>query len=122
MSTILKFNPLDNPMQLSKIGNWLITYVNPKEELDNIQLAISYVLPRQISDELQARRVVIHKLNSVFEWQVHQIECYDSQLQQEVLLAHDAPQWTEILQKIVYEFHRYDVEVTLITESIPSTI
>ena len=120
MMTILEFNPLDNPMQLSKIGNWLITYVNPKEELDNIQLAISYVLPRQISEELQARRVVIHKLNSVFEWQVHQIECYDSQRQKEVLLAQDDPRWIEILQNIVNEFYRYDVDVTLKTESIPA--
>jgi hypothetical protein len=110
---ILEFNPLDNPMQLSKIGNWLITYVSPKEELDNIQLAITYVLPRQISDQLQPRRVIIHKLESAYKWHVEQIECYDSSTQQEILIQDDETTWNMILEQICREFHKYDVDVSL---------
>ncbi|QIO06396.1 hypothetical protein [Acinetobacter shaoyimingii] len=114
MSQILEFNPLDNPMQLSKIGNWLITYLSAKEELDNIQLAISYVLPRHLNDRLQPRRIVIHKSQtSSHQWHIEQIECYDSTAQKEVLIEPNTTMWQEILENLIKEFRRYDVDVTL---------
>lgn len=114
MSQVLEFNPLDNPMQLSKIGNWLITYLSAKEELDNIQLAISYVLPRHLSDHLQPRRIVIHKSNAAsHQWHIDQVECYDSTTQQEILIESDNTLWDDILQNLIKEFHRYDVDVSL---------
>lgn len=110
----IEFDESDNPMHLSKIGNWLITYLSAKEEQDNIQLAISYVLPRQISDNLQPRRIIIHKSDaSSHQWHIDQIECYDSASQKEMFIEPDNILWQDILQNLIKEFRRYDVDATL---------
>lgn len=57
----LEFDAYDNPMQLSKVGNWVITFLSPKDQEHQIQLAITNVLPRQISAQLQPRRIVIQQ-------------------------------------------------------------
>ena len=41
MSHYLEFDAFDNPMQLSKVGNWVITFLSPVEELQFVQLAIT---------------------------------------------------------------------------------
>ena len=50
------FDAYDNPMQLSKVGNWVITFLSPKDQESQIQLAITNLLPRQISAHLQPTR------------------------------------------------------------------
>lgn len=34
MQHYLEFDAFDNPMQLSKVGNWVITFLSPAEELE----------------------------------------------------------------------------------------
>src|SRR5690606_41510079 len=68
----------DNPMYLQKVGNWVLTFLSATDELTNIQLAITSVLPRQVSDNLQPVRVIIHNTEVENRWLIQQIECYDS--------------------------------------------
>ena len=69
----LEFHPADNPMYLKKVGNWVLTFLNSKDDLTNIQLAITSVLPRQVSDNLQPVRVIIHKTEVENRWLIQQI-------------------------------------------------
>ena len=78
MQHYLEFDAFDNPMQLSKVGNWVITFVSAADELEHIQLAITYVLPRQISDALQPRRILIEKTAYGHQWLISMIVCFDS--------------------------------------------
>lgn len=114
MYSYLVFDAFDNPMHLSKVGNWIITFLSPKEELQQIQLAITYVLPRQISAQLQPRRVIIHSVNNHEKWRVESIECYDSQTLKEHNISSDDPIGQQALQQIIQEFAKYDVDVNLI--------
>ncbi|WP_312157392.1 hypothetical protein [Acinetobacter variabilis] len=113
MQHYLEFDAFDNPMQLSKVGNWVITFLNPAEELDTIQLAITYVLPRQISDVLQPRRVLIQKSSIEHHWLIQTIECFDSGTNQEVHIRPADELGQQTLHQILDEFDRYDVNVTL---------
>ena len=114
MRNYLIFDAFDNPMHLSKVGNWVITFLSPKEQLEHIELAITYVLPRHISANLQPRRVIIHSHDNHEQWLVSHIECYDSSSLQEVSLSSDDPVAQQALQQIIQEFAKYDVHVQLI--------
>lgn len=115
MSHYFLFDAFDNPMHLSKVGNWVITFLSPKEQFDTIQLAITYVLPRHLSDALQPRRVILNSTDKAECWHIQSIECYDSNSQQEVILSSDETVAQSALQQIIQEFSKYDVMVELIT-------
>lgn len=116
MRHYLVFDAFDNPMHLSKVGNWIITFLSPKDEINTIQLAITYVLPRQISAQLQPRRVIIESQSQTNreQWRVENIECYDSQTMQELHLSSNDPIGQQALEQIIQEFAKYDVNVNLI--------
>ncbi|WP_180004202.1 MULTISPECIES: hypothetical protein [unclassified Acinetobacter] len=105
----LEFDSFDNPMQLSKIGNWVFTFLTSQDELPNVQLAITYVMPRKISDELQPRRVVIQNTAIETIWRIEQVECFNSQTNQELTFTAAEPQAQMVLNTIIEEFARYDV-------------
>ena len=111
---VLAFDPLDNPMHLSKVGNWVMTFLSPQGQTDTIQLALTYVIPRQVNEVLQPRRIVIHQTAHADQWQIDSVECYDSQLQQDILLDHPESM-IKVLEDLISEFKRYDVNVTLMT-------
>lgn len=113
MQHYLEFDTFDNPMQLSKVGNWVISFVSAADELEHIQLAITYVLPRQISDALQPRRILIEKTAYEHQWLIQTIECFDSKTNQEVQIAAADALGQQTLHQILDEFDLYDVNVTL---------
>ena len=110
----LKFEPFDNPMQLSKVGNWVITLLSPKDELKQIQLAITHVIPRQVSAQLQPSRIIIHSTEHEQRWLIQAIECFDSTRNQEIILNAADETAQQMLRSILQEFHKYDVDVSLI--------
>ncbi|WP_180108535.1 hypothetical protein [Acinetobacter sp. YH12147] len=110
----LQFEPFDNPMQLSKVGNWVITFLSPKDELKQIQLAITHVIPRQASAQLQPRRIIIHSTEHEQRWLIQAIECFDSTRNQEIILNAADETAQQMLRSILQEFHKYDVDVSLI--------
>ncbi len=114
MTYFLKFDAFDNPMQLSKVGNWVITFLSPKEELTNIQLAITHVLPRQICEYLQPRRIIIHNCALENHWEIECIECFDSRVNQELSFQPSTPEALHVIETVLKEFERYDVCVNLI--------
>ncbi|ENW29301.1 MULTISPECIES: hypothetical protein [Acinetobacter] len=113
MSHYLEFDAFDNPMQLSKVGNWVITFLSPVEELQFVQLAITYVLPRQISDSLQPRLVLIQKSPLEHHWLIQAIECFDSTTCQEISLSPEHTTAQQTLAQILKEFEKYDVNLQL---------
>ena len=113
MSHYLEFDAFDNPMQLSKVGNWVITFLSPVEELQFVQLAITYVLPRQISDSLQPRRVLIQKSPIEHHWLIQAIECFDSTTRQEISLSPEHTIAQQTLVQILKDFEKYDVNLQL---------
>ncbi|OTG69119.1 hypothetical protein B9T25_00480 [Acinetobacter sp. ANC 4470] len=110
----LKFHPADNPMYLKKLGNWVITFINSQDEFTNIQLAITSVLPRQVSDNLQPTRIIIHQTEFDHRWLIQQIECYDSLDGKDKLLSCHDKIGKQMIQNIMQEFNKYDVEVSLL--------
>lgn len=108
-----EFDEFDNPMQLSKVGNWVFTFLSPQQQIKNIQLAITNVIPRHVNSPLQARRLVIESLDNENTWQLLQLECFDGETQKEVLLASEDMQTQEILEQILTEFSKYDVDIKL---------
>lgn len=112
-STLLEFNAFDNPMQLSKVGNWVITFLSPAEQMEQIELALTYVVPRQVSALIQPRRIVIQQYTET-QWMVQQIECYDSQIQKDLNIEIISTVAEKILMQLIEEFAKYDVEVHLV--------
>ncbi|WP_374573981.1 hypothetical protein [Acinetobacter sp.] len=111
MQYFLEFDPLDNPMHLSKVGNWIITFLSPKEELTHIQLAIAHVLPRQICDYLQPRRLIMRSGPAAHHWEIESIECFDSSLKQDIMLQPENAQAQQVIHTILQDFERYGVSV-----------
>ena len=109
----LEFDPFDHPTQLRKVGNWIFTFLSTPEEMPYIQLAITNVMPRHISDELQPRCVIIHNTEDENIWKIEVVECFNSQTNQEMLFAAADPQSQLVLKSIITEFARYDVNLTL---------
>lgn len=111
MQYFLEFEPWDNPMHLSKVGNWIITFLSPQEELTHIQLAIAHVLPRRICDRLQPRRLIMRSCPVAHYWEIERIECFDSSLNREILLQPENAQAQQAIHAILQDFDRYGVSV-----------
>lgn len=109
----LIFDEYDNPMQLSKVGNWVITFLSPKEQLDQIELAITSVVPRHAQTGLQPYRIHLHQTESMQKWQIGTIECYDADQHTERVLAPEHPHYLSVIDQVVFEFKKYDVEIEL---------
>ena len=110
----LDFHPADNPMYLKKLGNWVITFLSSQDEVANIQLAITSVLPRQLSDNLQPSRIIIHQTECDNRWLIQQIECYNSLDGKDKLLSCHDKVGKQVIQNLIQEFNKYDVEVNLL--------
>ena len=107
------FAPYDNPMHLSKVGNWVITFASDAQAAQTI-LALTYVIPRQQSEEIQPRRLLIQQcLEKQHYWDIQTIECYNANMQQDQLLELNSPIAQQILKEIIQEFQKYDVEMTI---------
>lgn len=111
MAHILSFDPADNPMQLSKIGNWLFTYLSPVDEHLNIVLAITSVLPHQISHGLQPQRMIITGQTGTLEWNIQQIEFFDNTLSEIQIYHLDDEVSTKFIQQFIQDCYKYDVEI-----------
>ncbi len=107
----LKFDELDNPMQLSKIGNWVITFIH--HDLP-VQLAITHVIPRQVHHDLEIRKITIEQVERANTWKIIKIEAFNGQLNQEVELSIAEINTQNLIQKILLELAKYDVHVELI--------
>lgn len=116
MSQYFVFDTFDNPMQLSKVGNWVITFLSPKTHTEQIELAMTSVVPRQIHNGLQPYRIHLHQTALTTHWQLGEIWCYHSQDCREVLLSSNDPYTQQLLASVLAEFSRYDVEITLSTQ------
>ena len=110
----LEFHPADNPMHLKKVGNWVLTFLSPKENLNHIQLAITSVLPRQVSDNLQPLRVIIDQTDVENRWSIQQIICYDSTQGKDEIFNCDDEVGSKVIANLMQEFNKYDVELSLI--------
>ena len=107
------FAPYDNPMHLSKVGNWVITFVSDVQAVQTT-LALTYVIPRQQLEEIQPRRVLIQQsLTQEHLWTIQSIEYYNANTQQDHLLDLDSTLTEKILKEILQEFQKYDVEMTI---------
>ena len=108
MSHLLVFHPDDNPMQLSKIGHWLFTYISPPDETINIVLAISSVLPHQLSHGLQPQRMLICGQTGGFEWKIQHLEFFNN------MNSHTEPYSLEdvasqqFIQQFIQNSQKYD--------------
>lgn len=107
-----EFDEFDNPMHLSKVGNWVFTFLSPQQQIEHIQLAITNVIPRQVNTELQTRRLIIEH-NHQNLWNIMQLECFDGLNQKEILMPLQNLQVNNIFQDIIHEFAKYDVEIKL---------
>lgn len=65
----IQFHPSDNPTRLSKVGNWVITFISD-HNAENTQLAITNVIPRQIQNELQVRKFIIENNQDAQIWSI----------------------------------------------------
>ena len=115
MNYSFKFDEFDNPMHLSKVGNWVITFLSPKEQLKDIQLALTYVIPRQADLGLQARKIIIQQSQHANEWNILNLECFNSENNEELILNLSTETAQNILQQVILEFQKYDVEIHLNT-------
>lgn len=113
MAYYLQFDTFDNPMQLSKVGNWIITFLSPQDDLEHIRLAITHVLPRHVCEHLQPRRLIMHNGPADNFWKIENIECFDSSLNQELVFLPESLQAQAVIQTILKEFERYDVCVSI---------
>lgn len=111
---ILEFDPLDNPMHLKKVGNWVLTFLSSPEQIDHIQLAITNVVPRQADGSVQARRIVIEQSKQEHQWTINHIECFDSESNKEIIVQASENLGAEIIHNLQNEFRKYDVEVLFI--------
>lgn len=112
--TLLEFDPFDNPMQLSKVGNWVFTFLNQAQTAAETRLGLTYVLPRQADQGLQIRRIVLENAGTESLWKIMSFECFNAVENKEINLHSTAPQALEQLQLILHEFERYDVNVNIV--------
>lgn len=110
----LEFHPADNPMYLKKIGNWVLTFLSPQQDLTHIQLAITSVLPRQVSENLQPLRVIIEQTEVENRWLIQQIICYDSTQGHDEIFSCDDAIGVKVIETVMQEFNKYDVKLNLI--------
>ena len=110
----LEFHPADHPVYLKKIGNWVITFLSPREDLTHIQLAITSVLPRQVSENLQPVRIIINQTEIENRWLIQQIICYNSGQGKDELFSCSDAIGIKVIENLIEEFNKYDVELSLI--------
>lgn len=108
---VLAFDPLDNPMHLKKVGNWVITFISLDNQDSEIQLAITHVMPRQAINTLQPRRIIIKQTSDITQWNIKHIECFDGRLNQEVVLEASDSNAQHMIQNFILDLRKYDVEV-----------
>ncbi|WOE31684.1 MULTISPECIES: hypothetical protein [unclassified Acinetobacter] len=113
MNLYLEFNPFDHPTQLSKVGHWVITF-HHFNIASNTQLAISYVLPRQADQDIQIRRLIIESTQQEIRWKIIQIDAFNGKLNQEVQLDITSPLTRPLIQGILQDFQKYDVNIEII--------
>lgn len=95
------------------MGDYLF---KPKDQESQIQLAITNLLPRQISAHLQPRRILIQQSTDALLWQILQIECFDRPNNQELSFQPDDDIGQAVIQKIIQEFDKYDVNIQLVED------
>lgn len=113
MSAHFVFAPFDNPMHLSKVGNWVITFLSP-QNAPNVELAITNVIPRQNQAVLQPRRLVLTQTAQEHAWKILSLECYDHLCQSDRNVDLNATEANVVYQQIMSEFEKYDVDIQLI--------
>ncbi|OTG93714.1 hypothetical protein [Acinetobacter sp. ANC 3832] len=111
---LIQFALFDNPMHLSKVGNWVITFISPQEQLEKNQLAISSVLPIQMMNDIQPRRIYISQMDDPTIWNIDRIECFDSAQALEYEVNDEDDLFKQIIESMIIEFQRYDVELAII--------
>ena len=111
---LIQFALFDNPMHLSKVGNWVITFISPQEQLEKTQLAISSVLPIQMMNDIQPRRIYISQMDDPTIWNIDRIECFDSAQALEYEVNDEDDLFKQIIESMIIEFQRYDVELAII--------
>ena len=111
MTHFLVFQPADNPMQLSKIGNWLFTYLSPIEEKLHIVLAITSVLPHQLSHGLQPQRMIITGQAKNLEWEIQHIEFFDNIKSKTQIYPLTDIASTQFIQQFIDDCAKYDVDI-----------
>ena len=110
----LEFDAADNPRYLKKVGNWVLTFLNSRDELANIQLAMTSVLPRQVGENLQPLRIIIEQTEIESRWLIQQIECYDSTQAKDEKFSCNDEIGIKVIQSIIQEFKKYDVDIDLL--------
>nr|WP_174505498.1 hypothetical protein [Acinetobacter sp. Marseille-Q1620] len=110
-----KFDPIDNPTQLGKIGHWVITFLDSQDKNASIQLAITSVLPLQHSQELQIRKIIISQSDQAPIWHINSIEYFDHSNNKMISLPLSNEISQNFLKQIIKDFRKYDVEIQLIS-------
>lgn len=106
----IQFHPADHPTHLSKVGNWVITFLTAQND-DMTQLAITNVIPRQVQDALQARKFIIEDTQIPEIWTIKSIECFDALNNHSFDLDLNSDQALLFIKQLLSEFKRYDVDV-----------
>lgn len=115
MSCYLKFDPLDQPTQLSKVGNWVITFIDPAQQSTQTQLAITYVIPRQANQDIHIRHIAIENTPDENIWRVIRVDAFNGLFNQELVLDPTQSTSQKLIQQILIEFAKYDVNISLIS-------
>ena len=110
----LEFMPLDKPTQLSKVGNWVITFLSSTDDAVHM-LAITNVIPRQVNQEIQIRRLIIQETQIEHQWEVLKAEAFNGQLNKELTLNLQDNSTQNLIFNILKEFDKYDVSIHLIS-------
>ena len=110
MAHYLQFSPNDNPMHLTKVGNWVFTFLSDPSATW-VKLAITSVIPRQQHTALQARRWIIEQTADAHIWQLQHLECYDAALQSDIYLDLNHTVALENIEQFIFECGKYDVEL-----------
>lgn len=112
MSSYFVFSEFDNPMYLSKVGNWVITFLSARDAAYT-ELSVTSVVPRQNQHILQPRRLVLLQSNEAHTWEIKSLECYNSETQCDELVELDSIEAQQTFQQIMQEFAKYDVDILL---------
>lgn len=108
----LDFSPFDCPTQLTKVGNWVFTFISSKEDVQHT-LAMTNVIPRQVDHHIEIRRMLIQQTSVENRWEILTIEAFNGTINQELILNVSSHETIELIKEILKEFNRYDVEIHL---------
>jgi hypothetical protein len=117
MDLYFKFDALDDPRYLKKVGCWLITYCNPDCIVDTSELAITNLIPCQVDQKLEIRKITIQPSCTNFElWKILGINGYDGTNNQEKKIKIESDECHHLIQQLIADFNKYDVEITLLSK------